>query len=162
MHKTNVEIILWNVFLFLPSKRSYHHAGVLLLHVIHEVAFVTLVVTFLPKQKSPSLDLSGHRNGETFNFGWKISLHEFIHRVCEISRGEAGRWSMLCLWQGLAVWQELSPSTVPAACAHSEALKPSEHCESCVCLWLALGSVLLPNYFSRPYIVLWNRIGFWY
>lgn len=88
---------------------------------------------------------------ETFNFERKISMREFIHPVCESSRGEAGWWSVLSLWQGLAVWQELPPSTVPAAYAHSEALKPAEHCESCICLWLALGSALLPNYFSRSY-----------
>lgn len=58
---------MWKLFFgtfscsFVSSKRSYHHAGVLLVLVIHEVAFVTLVVTFLPKYKSPSLGLSGHR-----------------------------------------------------------------------------------------------------
>lgn len=89
---------MWKLFFriisFLSSRRSYHHAGVLLVHVIHEVAFVTLVVTFLPKQKSPSLDLSRHRYVERLLILDErfLCMSSFIVCVRSAERG----WLMEC------------------------------------------------------------------
>lgn len=73
-----------------------------------------------------------------------------IHTSCVRSPEEKLAYGVSSIygevWQG---GQELTPSTVPAAFAGSEARKHAENLVSCLCLWLTLGSVFSIQLFFK-------------